>query len=55
MSSQQLANEALAIFQAHRSAPREVVEAMLAEFFSPPVETEAEFEVTLNKVRECMR
>lgn len=46
---------ALDLYQANRSAPREVVEAMLADFFSPPVETEAEFEITLNMVRECMQ
>lgn len=46
---------ALALYQANRSAPREVVEALMANFFSPPVETEAEYEITLNQVRECMQ
>jgi hypothetical protein len=47
--------QALALWQAHRQTPREVVEALLANLFSPPVETPAEYEITLNMVRECMR
>jgi hypothetical protein len=55
MTSQQQADAGLAIWQAHRQTPREVVEALLANLFSPPVETPAEYEITLNMVRECMR
>lgn len=47
--------EALAIYQENRSAPREILEALLANFFAPPVETPAEYEITLNQVRECMQ
>jgi hypothetical protein len=46
---------ALALWQANRQTPREVVEAMLANFFIPPVETPQEYEITLNMVRECMQ
>lgn len=55
MTSQQTADQALSIWQAHRSTPREVVEAMLANYFVPPVETPEEYEITLNQVRECMQ
>jgi hypothetical protein len=41
---------ALALWQANRQTPREVVEAMLANFFVPPVETPQEYEITLRNV-----
>jgi hypothetical protein len=55
MTSQHQANLALSIFQANRKSPREVVEALMANFFVPPVETSEEYEITLNQVRECMQ
>jgi hypothetical protein len=55
MTSQHQADIALALYQANRSTPREVVEALLANLFAPPVETSEEFEITLNMVRECMK
>jgi hypothetical protein len=33
MTSQQHANEALALYQANRDCPREILEGLLAEFF----------------------
>ena len=34
MTSQDIGNQALAIFQAHRSEPRAVIEALLDQFFN---------------------
>lgn len=45
---------ALALWQANRTAPREVVEALMANFFCPPVETPAEYEITLRNVEREM-
>lgn len=52
MTSQQQASEALAIFQANRSAPREVLESLLSDFFSFP--SLSEYERTLNLLTEEM-
>lgn len=54
MTSQQHANEALALYQSNRESPREVLEAILANFFVPPVETEPEYEITMSRVFEAM-
>lgn len=54
MTSQQHANEALTLYQSNRESPREVLEAILANFFAPPVETEPEYEITMNRVFETM-
>jgi len=55
MSSQQLANEALAIWQAHRHLPpEERIEALMANFFAPPPETDLEYEITMRNVEREM-
>ncbi len=46
---------ALALWQENRKTPREIVEALLADFFAPPVERISEYEITLNMVRERMQ
>ncbi len=55
MTSQQTANEALAIWQAHRHLPPEDrIEALMANFFLPPSETDAEYEITMRAIAEQM-
>lgn len=55
MTSQQTANEELAIWQAHRHLPPEDrIEALMANFFLPPSETDLEFEIALRRVSEEM-
>lgn len=54
MTPQQQANEALALYQTNRESPREVLEAIMANFFVPPVETEPEYEITMGRVFKAM-
>ena len=55
MTNQQQADILLERWQALRPlSPEERIAALMADFFSPLKPCETEFELTLDRVRECM-
>lgn len=56
VSSQQQANISLRKWQMYRDlTPNERLEKLLADFFAPPAETKAEYEITLTRVSEAVQ
>lgn len=55
ITSQQAADELLQRWQSMRAMPPdERIEALMADFFMPPIATDLEYQVTLNCVSEAM-
>jgi 23S rRNA A2030 N6-methylase RlmJ len=55
MTPQRAADNALARWQQLRAlSPEERIRALVADFFVPPLESDAEYEITLNTVAEEM-
>lgn len=51
MTSQQMADAALAQWQSLRELPPELrIEALMVDFFAPPSETDLEYEIALRNI-----
>lgn len=56
MTNQQLADEALAAWQAHRDLdPIKRLSKLVSDFLAPPLMSEEEYECVLNRVCEALQ